>query len=185
MEATCSKGWGARCASSKGKKCTCKCGGKNHGKEVGEGALAEPMLPGVPRRSVKFTGRQEYRSLPGEIYHYKGHHEFSSKCGLDIHIRGDRAIVVFTELQDNPGTSITNMIEVLATQVYHERLRKFSPENIEFVEHYLVPDEHHDLVHLKWTGLEYKNPVWRRIMGVKNFFQEGGETDAENHTCPD
>lgn len=27
----CSKGWGARCARSKGKRCRCACGGRNHG----------------------------------------------------------------------------------------------------------------------------------------------------------
>lgn len=176
MEATCSKGWGTRCASSKGKKCTCKCGGKNHGTEVDEGALAEPMFPGVPRRSVKFTGRQEGRTMfDMETYHYKGYSGCHSECGLDVHIRGDRAIVMFTELPTNPGTSITNMIEVLATQVYHERLRKLSPENIEFVEHYLMPDEHYDRVELKWTGLEYKNPAWKRLHRIPTFLTGGDE----------
>jgi len=177
VEATCSKGWGTRCAGSKGKKCTCKCGGKNHGAKVDERSLDEPMLPGVPRRSIKSTGRQAGRSLPGDIYHYKGYHGCPSKCGLDIYVRGDRAIVVFTELPDNPGTSITNMIEVLATQIYHERLRKLSPENIKFIEHYLVPDEHYDRVELKWTGLEYKNPAWNRLHRIPEFL-EG------DNTCP-
>jgi hypothetical protein len=27
----CSKGWSARCAKAKGKKCMCACGGRNHG----------------------------------------------------------------------------------------------------------------------------------------------------------
>lgn len=27
----CSKGWSDRCARSKGKRCTCRCGGHNHG----------------------------------------------------------------------------------------------------------------------------------------------------------
>lgn len=29
---TCSKGWKNRCPASRGKKCNCKCRGKNHGK---------------------------------------------------------------------------------------------------------------------------------------------------------
>jgi len=28
----CSKGWGDRCAASKGKRCKCACGGANHGR---------------------------------------------------------------------------------------------------------------------------------------------------------
>jgi hypothetical protein len=33
-EKVCSKGWGARCAVAKGKRCRCKCGGENHGGAV-------------------------------------------------------------------------------------------------------------------------------------------------------
>ncbi len=29
---TCSKGWSKRCADAKRMKCTCRCGGENHGK---------------------------------------------------------------------------------------------------------------------------------------------------------
>jgi len=32
----CSKGWGARCAVAKGKRCRCKCSGENHGGAVAE-----------------------------------------------------------------------------------------------------------------------------------------------------
>ena len=162
METNCSKGWGTRCPSSKGPKCTCKCGGANHGKAANEGAL-----PGVPRRPVKFTGRQEGGSPIGEVYHYKGYHGCSSKCELNIYVRGDRAVVMFTELPDNPGTSVTNMIEVLATQVYHERLKRYPIENIQFVECYPKSPSQlvstYDLVKLKWTGLEFKSPAWKRI----------------------
>lgn len=31
----CSKGWDLRCPKSKGKKCRCSCGGKNHGNFLG------------------------------------------------------------------------------------------------------------------------------------------------------
>ena len=37
----CSKGWGARCAVAKGKRCRCKCGGENHGNAAA--GLSEPM----------------------------------------------------------------------------------------------------------------------------------------------
>jgi len=35
METKCGKGWTERCASAKGAKCTCSCGGENHGKKSG------------------------------------------------------------------------------------------------------------------------------------------------------
>ena len=30
----CSKGWGGRCARSRGTKCRCACGGRNHGAQL-------------------------------------------------------------------------------------------------------------------------------------------------------
>ncbi len=35
VHAECGRGWASRCASSKGKKCRCRCGGTNHGRLVG------------------------------------------------------------------------------------------------------------------------------------------------------
>jgi len=48
--------------------------------------------------------------------HYRGFW-CNSVCGLEIYQKNTTIIVVFTELDDNPGTSITNMIEYLATIV--------------------------------------------------------------------
>jgi hypothetical protein len=39
----CSKGWGARCARSFGRKCQCACGGANHGK----GRSGSGIVPGI------------------------------------------------------------------------------------------------------------------------------------------
>ena len=46
-------------------------------------------------------------------YEYKGFHNCNSVCGLDI--IGD--MVICTQLEENTGTSITNMAEHLATMV--------------------------------------------------------------------
>ena len=46
-EKQCSKGWGARCAVAKGKRCRCKCGGENHG-----GAEATPFVPTEREREL-------------------------------------------------------------------------------------------------------------------------------------
>ncbi|MBW7934068.1 MAG: hypothetical protein H3C62_10775 [Gemmatimonadaceae bacterium] len=40
----CGRGWGGRCAASKGARCTCRCGGRNHGRHHG-GRLQQLMLP--------------------------------------------------------------------------------------------------------------------------------------------
>jgi len=45
--------------------------------------------------------------------------DFKSYCDLSIYKKEDFTYVIFTELKDNPGTSITNFIEFLATEIYH------------------------------------------------------------------
>lgn len=46
VHAECSPGWADRCASSRGPKCTCRCGGANHGKNN-----PLPLFAGVPGAS--------------------------------------------------------------------------------------------------------------------------------------
>ncbi|MBN1892322.1 MAG: hypothetical protein JW780_06025 [Clostridiales bacterium] len=97
------------------------------------------------------------------IYIYKGLHG-PSKCELEIYEHNGFTHVVFTELKDNPGTSITNFIERLATSVYRDHLPGKPIEDIVFVEHYMWPgDEHYDSVSFDWNGQEFKRPVWKRI----------------------
>lgn len=50
------------------------------------------------------------------IYEYKGIHNCDCKC--DLRIKGN--VVVVSELENNPGTSITNAAEDLANQVCEE-----------------------------------------------------------------
>jgi len=99
-----------------------------------------------------------------QIYTYKGYHGCDSKCGLAI----NGNIVMVTEIEDNEGTSITNMAERLATQI----IREFNirPEKLIWIEHY--PErgskydpflESFDLVSFEWTGKEYCRPSWKGI----------------------
>lgn len=102
-----------------------------------------------------------------EIYHFKGYHGCPSKCGLNIYEREDRAIVLLTERPDNPGTSVTNSIEELATRIYNERFPGCPVENIRFIEHYpadvIHPEPTFDLVEMDWSGNAFRNPRWKRI----------------------
>lgn len=53
-----------------------------------------------------------------EVFDFAGQWEVPSKCGLKIIDKGDKKIVVVTELyQDNPGTSVTAAAGLLAAQV--------------------------------------------------------------------
>ncbi|MDR2130065.1 MAG: hypothetical protein LBP56_02660 [Odoribacteraceae bacterium] len=52
-----------------------------------------------------------------EIFEFKGAWDVPSKCGLKIIDKGERKVVIVTELyQDNPGTSVTRAGRSLAEQ---------------------------------------------------------------------
>lgn len=99
------------------------------------------------------------------VYHYKGFHGFPSKCGVDI-VKHDTFTVILTELPDNPGTSITNMIETLATIIYHQFLNGVPVEKIIWIEHYppsIHREETFDEVTFEWDGKYFFSPRWKRI----------------------
>ncbi|WP_309723177.1 hypothetical protein [Armatimonas sp.] len=120
-------------------------------------------------------------SIPAEViydgpWHYKGYHGVKSVCYLRLYQpKGSSpAIAIFTELDQNPGTSITNRIEVLTTLAW-EFLQK--PEAAPVViEHYPNRGVHNthtdrwqfpesfDLVEFdrKPDG-SFEKPRWRRI----------------------
>lgn len=51
-------------------------------------------------------------------YYYKGFYSKEADCFCDIDIQDN--VVIATELNGNPGTSITNAAEFLATSICHE-----------------------------------------------------------------
>jgi hypothetical protein len=56
------------------------------------------------------------------LFRYKGYHGCKSYCNLRIFLPKHPAplYIVFTELESNPGTSVTNRIEHLATCVWRK-----------------------------------------------------------------
>jgi len=105
-----------------------------------------------------------------KVIHYRGFHGFKSKCGLEIKKTADGVTVVFTELPDNPGTSVTNFIEHLATLVYTHVLKDCPLESIRWVEHYPATsfrEETYDEVTLDWNGQRFVNPRWKRLKTAK------------------
>jgi hypothetical protein len=142
----CSKGWNKRCAASKGKRCTCECGGENHGKG-----------------HQHDTDKQSEVGLSGDVFKFKGMGIHDSKCGVRIIVEGQKATVFLAELDDNPGTSVTNAVEDIATLLYKESnlLVGILPENITWIEHYPQRGkiaETYDRVLLSW---EAQVPHWQ------------------------
>jgi hypothetical protein len=102
---------------------------------------------------------------PQMIWEYKGLHDAPSKCGVSIWPRkGGGKIVIFSELPDNPGTSVTNWIEHLATAVRSGRL--VQPEDLViWIEHYPSAPGHpetFDSVTFEVYDGGYSRPHWRR-----------------------
>ncbi len=60
-----------------------------------------------------------------KIFEFKGLWGISSKCGLKIHQKEGKYIVLVSELyQDNPGTSVTQASCLLAKQICEEHYGK-------------------------------------------------------------
>lgn len=99
---------------------------------------------------------------------YNGAH---GACGVSIFETGaDTTVVVLTELPSNPGMSVTNALEHIATKVRGAFLASNAPTEIIWVERYLQgtqadgsAGETFDLVHLEWDGQHYGKPHWRPI----------------------
>ncbi len=120
------------------------------------------------------------------VMEYRGIGNCKSKCGVKIIKTDVSPIVIITELPDNPGTSVTNWFENIATLVYEKYLKNYDPEPIIWIEHY--PPEYYnrehmmanatekrdgvfDKVSLEWDNAHnrYVNPFWYRIS--KTYFE--------------
>jgi len=101
------------------------------------------------------------------IHYFKGFRGCDSKCQYEIEkLDEDKVKVTLTELVDNKGTSITNMYEQIATEIYQKHLSSIYVENITWVEHYIgegIFEETFDEVFLKWNGTNFHSIEWKRL----------------------
>ncbi len=98
-------------------------------------------------------------------YDYQGFWS-DSFCDIEVHHRTDgKYVFVATELRDNPGTSVTNFAEHLATAM--RKQHRLKPEDVIWIEHYPgVKDRRKgsfDLVRFAVEGDSFRSPVWTRI----------------------
>lgn len=100
-----------------------------------------------------------------EIFEFEGFWKCESKCGVTIKKQDEKITVILTELDDNPGTSITNAYEEIATKLHNEQLQHVDPTSIRWIEHYSSKryGETFDEVSLHWDGRKYSSPVWTRL----------------------
>lgn len=88
-------------------------------------------------------------------WRFIGFSRHDALCRLQLLKKDDIALVMFTELAGNPGTSITNATEALATSVVHAF--GLSPRKCLFIEHYPADratgrDEDYSIVTYEWVG---------------------------------
>lgn len=104
-----------------------------------------------------------------EIFHFQGKWEMPSLCGLIIRKKDDRDIVILSELyQENPGSSVTDMIEILAgliVQKYNLDPEKavFIVRNPERSAHYEFFAETFHQAHMTWDGEIFSGLSWEKV----------------------
>ena len=104
------------------------------------------------------------------LYLYRGFHGCPSYCWLRIYMTPGQTVVLATEVDDNPGTSITNMAAGLATEVV--RTFGLPLDRLVWIEHYRdrtvsagrprLPASF-DQVTFTRTARGLRHPQWRRL----------------------
>ena len=76
-------------------------------------------------------------------YKFIGLRAFNSECKIEIWEADGKAIVLFTELSSNKGTSVTNSAEQLVFEIYNRFLiSKYKTSQCLFAETYGKTDDH-------------------------------------------
>jgi hypothetical protein len=112
---------------------------------------------------------EQHRNFVEEIYHFTGQWEMPSLCGLMIQRKELGGLVLLTELyEDNPGSSVTGMIEPLATRI----VKQFGlqPDITEFIVHNPERSSRYEFfaetfykAHMKWDGERYGELKWEKL----------------------
>jgi len=104
---------------------------------------------------LSYAGPCSYRDALGRL----------CRCDLHVYRDGDAAVVVASEREDNPGASITNTYEYLATGVWQKL--GLPIDQVTWMEHYGAQsygvriDETFDWVTLERQGDRLVSPAWR------------------------
>ncbi len=106
--------------------------------------------------------------LADEIFHFTNpHNRAISQCWVRVYGHPERATVIWTEIAENQGMSVTNAAQYLASQLQEE----FTLDPLEtiWIEHYGAfsyedghRKEEYNLVQLSWNAEDrrYEKPQW-------------------------
>ncbi|MES2464662.1 MAG: hypothetical protein V4671_29215 [Armatimonadota bacterium] len=109
------------------------------------------------------------RKTLNTVLRYRGYHGCPSLCRVCVYEgpdgKGIAPVLVATEMESNPGTSVTNRIEVIATEIY--RLLERPQAGLTVIEHYgacRIAPERFSLVTLHWDRCKgFVSPRWRHL----------------------
>lgn len=129
--AECGKGWANRCAVARGRKCTCKCGGENHGKAL-DPALREQPKP-------KKTKAEKRRFTSDEEMHY-GYDETRPARAFLPESESIRAIRftrlaydgLFEDVHDGGGSAVIEVVYDDHSEKLEQKYIRHSPTGMEF-----------------------------------------------------
>jgi hypothetical protein len=112
---------------------------------------------------------EQQRNFVEEIYHFTGHWEMPSLCGLMIRKKEQGVLVLLTELyEENPGSSVTGMIEPLATRIVNQY--GLEPGSTEFIVHNPERSSRYEFfaetfykADMKWDGERFFSVQWEKL----------------------
>lgn len=115
--------------------------------------------------------------MAGGLFAYKDHMKRDGSCGIRI-FESDKSrlfLIVFTELKNNTGPSVTNAVEDIVNQLCKKITAKVALELNEvdgrdvddectfvFVERYEIHPDELDWVELQYESWKWHSPNWRR-----------------------
>ena len=107
-----------------------------------------------------------------EIFHFKGEWEMPSLCGLQIRKKDNEVLIILTEMyQENPGNSVTGLIEKVATEVVKKY--EIPPGKAEFIVHNPQRSNKYEFfaetfyrAKMLWNGVRYTDVEWHKVDGV-------------------
>jgi hypothetical protein len=112
---------------------------------------------------------EQHDNYIDDIFHFQGKWEMPSLCGLKILDKTDNPIIILTELYtENPGSSATDMIEVLAGLIvtkYNLDPEKsvFIVRNPERSAHYEFFAETFHRAIMNWNGERFTGLAWEKV----------------------
>ena len=125
------------------------------------------LVPDLPGDTMSAHADEQLPRSTAETFrlNYTGYHGRAAWCDVHVERAGEDVLVIVSEASDNPGTSVTNCAEVIATAIA-ARLRDVPVWHLRFVERYPASSHCEATiceVTFEWSGRTAARPAWRHL----------------------